>query len=92
MTRNARIRLLVLCVVCLIIVPVVAEAQTAGHDTARPPGVMPATRDVEDRILPPWLSPWLPDSVPVSPPAGEDPVSQPPSDGRAAGGHQEEGD
>ena len=91
MTRNARIRLLVLCVVCLMIVPVVVAAQTAGHDTARPPGVMPATRDVEDRILTPWLSPWLPDGVPVSPPAGEDPAV-PPSDGRAAGGHQDEGD
>ncbi|HRO25534.1 MAG TPA: hypothetical protein PLR07_14700, partial [Promineifilum sp.] len=99
MTRNARIRLFVLCVVCLMIVPVVAAAQTPGHDADRPPvaqavslpGATPVTRDVEDQILDPWPSSWLPESAPVSPPAGEGPAVPPPDD-RAAGGHQDEGD
>lgn len=71
MSRNARLQTLVLCIVCLILIPVVvaaqAPSQTTGHPGPLPPEMMPGDcrTDADGRIFPPSLLPYLPDGLTV---------------------------
>ncbi len=104
MTRNARFRLLVLCVICLTLVPAVTVAQAVSLRAGPPAPGAPLRSDPDNRLLPSLMPPGLPNAIPVSPDVQAPPatangtaangpaVNGTAANGRSAGHFQDEGD